>query len=42
MNNKINIPDGVVVYTTDYQNSEKRVILKPIDKYYLYVGLMII
>lgn len=34
MNNKINVPDGVVIYTTDYQNSEKRVIINPIDEYY--------
>ena len=34
MNNKINIPDGVVIYTTDYQNSEKRVNINPIDGYY--------
>lgn len=34
MSNKINIPNGVVVYTSDYQNSEKRVILKPIDESY--------
>ena len=32
--NKVNIPEGIVVYTTDYQNSEKKVILKPIDEYY--------
>lgn len=34
MSNKINIPDGLVVYTTDYQNSKNRVILKPIDESY--------
>ena len=34
MNDKINVPDGVVIYTTDYQNSEKRVIINPIDEYY--------
>jgi len=33
MNNKINIPDDVVVYTKDYQNS-KRVIINPIDEYF--------
>lgn len=34
MNNKINLPDGVVVYTIDYQNSENRVIIQPIDDFY--------
>ena len=34
MSNKINIPDGLVVYTSDYQNSEKRAILRSIDEYY--------
>ena len=34
MNNKINIPDDVVVYTTDYQDCKKRVIINPIDEYY--------
>lgn len=34
MCNKVNIPHGIVVYTTDYQNSEKRIILNPIDEYY--------
>lgn len=34
MSNKINIPDGIIVYTTDYQNTQMRVIIKPIDKTY--------
>lgn len=34
MSNIINIPDGVVVYTFDYQNTQNRVILKSIDKLY--------
>lgn len=32
--NKINIPDGIIVYTTDYQNSQTRIIINPIDKTY--------
>ena len=34
MSNKINIPDGIIVYTTDYQDTQTRVILNPIDNSY--------
>ena len=34
MSNMINIPDGIVVYTFDYQNTQKRVSIKPTNKTY--------
>lgn len=35
MSNKINIPDGIVIYTTDYsQNIQRKVILNHIDNSY--------
>ena len=32
--NKISIPGGIVVYTTDYQNIQNKIILKQINKIY--------
>ena len=34
MNNKINIPNSIVVYTYDYKNIQNKVILNPINQYY--------
>ena len=34
MNNKINIPDDIVVYTYDYQDQNKKIIEKPIKQDY--------
>ena len=33
-NNKINIPDNIVVYTYDYQNTQKKVVQDYIDNTY--------
>jgi hypothetical protein len=34
LNNKINIPDGIKVYTFDYQDTIKKIIQKPIKQDY--------
>jgi len=34
MNNKINIPDGIVVYTYDYEDVNKKIIQKAINQNY--------
>jgi hypothetical protein len=34
MSNMINIPDGIIVYTFVYQNTQKRVSIKPANKTY--------
>ena len=32
--NKISIPGGIVVYTTDYQNTQKKIIVNQVNKSY--------
>ena len=33
--NKISIPGGIVVYTTDYQNTQKKIIVNQVNKSYV-------
>jgi hypothetical protein len=33
--NKINIPNGIIVYTYDYQNKHKKVVYEPIRQEYV-------